>query len=188
MSQFPANTVIDLPFPVAREDVLQDGHIEEEVLDLFDSLGVRLLRYAVSFGISIQDGEDIVQDVFLALFRHLRQQRSRENLQGWLYQVTHNLALKRRLKQMTETAGHDTAFADGLDPSPDPEERLLFRERHARLQAALHALPSVDQSCLRLRAEGLRYREISKVLGISLGSVAASLARSLARLERAERR
>ena len=48
--------------------------------------------------------------------------------------------------------------------------------------------PNHDQHCLRLRAEGLRYREIAEVLGMSLGAVSISLTRSLARLERADRR
>jgi len=50
----------------------------------------------------------------------------------------------------------------------------------------VNALPEQDQSCLCMRAEGLRYREIAEALGISLGSVAASLARSLERLGRAD--
>ena len=40
----------------------------------------------------------------------------------------------------------------------------------SRLMAVVHALPEADQGCLRLRAEGLRYREIAAVLGMSLGS------------------
>jgi len=51
----------------------------------------------------------------------------------------------------------------------------------------LQALPETDQQCLSLRAEGLRYREIAAVVGISLGSVAASLERSLDRLARADK-
>jgi len=39
---------------------------------------------------------------------------------------------------------------------------------------------------MKLRADGLRYREISQAMGMSLGSVAASLARSLAKLTRAD--
>ncbi len=73
-----------------------------------------------------------------------------------------------------------------LDPDPTPEEHILSRERHVRLNACLRALPEVDRRCIHLRAEGLRYREIAKVLGISLGSVSACLARGLARLERAD--
>ena len=52
----------------------------------------------------------------------------------------------------------------------------------------LEALPEQDQRCLILRAEGLKYREIAEILGISLGSVSMSLARSLARMTRAEGR
>jgi RNA polymerase sigma-70 factor (ECF subfamily) len=49
-------------------------------------------------------------------------------------------------------------------------------------------LPEQDRCCLGLRAEGLRYREIAKVLGMSLGAVSVSLQRSLARLGRADGR
>ena len=175
MSSFPANPVIELCVPREAEG------LEDEVLDLFDLLGTRLLSYAVSFGIPVQDGEDVVQETFLALFQHLRKQGSRENLKGWLYQVVHNLALKKRYRKTVEVAETVECF----DERPGPEEMALFGERHARLQAALGALPLVDQRCLRLRADGLRYREIAKIVGISLGSVAASLARSMARLERA---
>jgi RNA polymerase sigma-70 factor (ECF subfamily) len=56
------------------------------------------------------------------------------------------------------------------------------------LSAILRALPEQDRRCLYLRAEGLRYREVGEVLGMSLGSVAASLERSLARFQRADKR
>jgi RNA polymerase sigma-70 factor (ECF subfamily) len=62
----------------------------------------------------------------------------------------------------------------------------MQRRRH--LLAVVQALPQTDQSCLRLRAEGLRYREIAAVLGVSLGTVSTSLARSLSRLSRADGR
>ena len=48
----------------------------------------------------------------------------------------------------------------------------------------MQALPEQDRTCLALRAEGLRYREIARILGISLGSVADSLAQSFAKLSR----
>jgi len=62
----------------------------------------------------------------------------------------------------------------------------LTNQRRERLQAVLRARPEQDQWCLSLRAEGLRYREIAGILDMSLASVAASLARSLARLSRAD--
>jgi RNA polymerase sigma-70 factor (ECF subfamily) len=68
----------------------------------------------------------------------------------------------------------------------NPEERLISNQRQGRLLAVVSALPEQDRLCFRLRAEGLRYREIAEVLGISLGSVSVSLTRSLARLMRAD--
>ena len=159
--------------------------------DLFDELRGRLLRYMVGCGLGIADAEEIVQEAFLLLFRHLQQGKSRHNLRGWLFRVTHNLGLKRRTENgksrdwpVLETAEFDFH----VDQSPNPEEHAAFYQRQRRLLAVLRALPDQDQQCLRLRAEGLRYREIAEVLGISLGSVSASLARSLTRLGRADER
>jgi len=56
-----------------------------------------------------------------------------------------------------------------------------FRRRQDGLRSVVSALPEMDRECLYLRAEVLRYRETADVLQISFGSVADSLARSLAR-------
>jgi RNA polymerase sigma-70 factor (ECF subfamily) len=54
--------------------------------------------------------------------------------------------------------------------------------------SVLSALSQRERQCLHLRHDGLRYREIAKVLGISLGAVAKSVARAIGRLERADQR
>src|SRR5271163_1796667 len=70
--------------------------LEEEILALFDRLHDRLLVYVVRLSpLTLQDGEEVVQDAFFALFQHLQQGRSRANLSGWLFRVVHNLGLKR---------------------------------------------------------------------------------------------
>jgi RNA polymerase sigma-70 factor (ECF subfamily) len=163
---------------------------ERQVIQLFDELRSRLLRYLLAFGLPPQDGEEVIQEVFLALFQHLQRGRSRQNLRGWVFRVAHNLGLKRRLARTREAANvlgsQEALSATRPDPSENPEERLLSNQRLKRLQAVLRALPEQDQWCLSLRAEGLRYREIADVLDISLASVSASLVRSLERLSRAD--
>ena len=74
------------------------------------------------------------------------------------------------------------------DPQPNPEEQFAFGQRQVHLRSVIDALSEMDRECLYLRAESLRYREIANVLGISVGSVANSLARSLARLSAADER
>jgi RNA polymerase sigma-70 factor, ECF subfamily len=162
--------------------------LEREVVVLFEAHRARLLAYILAFGISSHDGEEILQEVFLSLFRHLQMGRSRHNLRGWIFRVAHNLALKhRQANQRWQNAleANATASESYADPSPNPEEHALSVQRQMRLTSVVSALPEQDQWCLRLRAEGLRYREIANVVGISLGSVSISLTRSLARLMRA---
>jgi len=162
---------------------------EVEVVELFVELRERLLRYLLALGLSAHDGEEIVQESFLLLFQHLRRGKSRQNLRGWVFRVARNLALKqrsanqRRLHRVIEF--DDTLPEQHVSRDLNPEEELQKRMRQKRLLAVLRALPEQDRSCLLMRAEGLRYREIAGALGISLGSVAASLARSLARMGRA---
>jgi RNA polymerase sigma-70 factor (ECF subfamily) len=162
-----------------------ESALEHEVVTLFDQLRDRLLRYLLSLGLATPDGEEIIQEVFLALFRHLQRGKPRHNLRAWLFQVAHNLALKERSRQNRLEYGEAPPLVDaGLNP----EDQLAQNQRHVRLQAVLQALPEQDRRCLALRAEGLTYREIAQVLDVSLGTVSISLARSLARFVRAEQR
>jgi RNA polymerase sigma-70 factor (ECF subfamily) len=164
---------------------------ENEVIHLFDQLRVPLLRYAISLGVSASDGEDLIQEVFLSLFRHLQLGKPRSNLRGWVFRVAHNLALKHRNSRHTTQSipvSERTLAEQQVDPATNPEEQLAEHQRQKLLLSVINALPDQDQSCLRLRAEGLRYREIAEVLGISLGAVSNSLVRSFERLARAEGR
>ena len=171
--------VISAPAPAVRP--------EDEVVDLFEQLSSRMLRYIISLGLTPDHGEEVIQEVFLSLFQHLRRGRSRENLRGWVFRVAHNLALKQRIRSRREFQ-YSAQAAERVDPQPNPEERLAGSQRQEKLMAVMRALPEQDQCCLYLRFEGLRYREIADVLGISLGAVSNSILRSLGRLGRADER
>jgi RNA polymerase sigma-70 factor (ECF subfamily) len=145
-----------------------------------------LRRYVGAFGLTTEVTEDIVQEVFLQLFRHLRLGRSRANLPAWIFRVGHNLALKQRQKAARRQRWEgtwDVTLVNGVrDPGANPEQQLADDRRTHRLRAVVLALPERDRQCLFLRAEGLRYREIAKTLDVSLGAVAKSLARTMTRL------
>jgi RNA polymerase sigma-70 factor (ECF subfamily) len=190
-----SDSTLVLPAIIEVQPERQDD-VEAEVLALFDECGAPLLRYVGAFGVSAHDTEDVVQDVFLSLFRHVQLGRPRTNLRGWLFRVAHNLALKQRKRtkrrqavETTETTdAPGTAAGAGSDKGPNPEQQLASLERRQQLLAVFRALPERDRRCLSLRAEGLRYREIADTLGMSLGGVAKSLARSLTRMVNADAR
>jgi RNA polymerase sigma-70 factor (ECF subfamily) len=194
MADQPPESALSLALPesIGASRCPKPATLEEEVAGLFERLRDRLLRYLLSFGLPVQDGEEVIQEVFLSLFLHLQRGRPRDNLRGWVFRVAHNLALKRRTQSNGAFSNPAcvAGSADDLlaDPAPNAEDQMARSQQQQRLWAALRALPEQDRRCLALRAEGLSYREIAEVLGISLGTVSNLLGRSLARLERAAER
>jgi RNA polymerase sigma-70 factor (ECF subfamily) len=166
------------------------ARLEGNVAALFDQLRKPLLRYLSGFGLALPDGEEVLQDVFLSLFHHLDRGRPSENIRAWLFRVAHNLALRRRhcTRRDSETRAEAHAEDLAMDPEPNPEDQLAYRQTRQRLMAVVEALPEQDRRCLFLRAEGLRYREIAGILDMSLGAVSLSLSRSLARIARSAER
>ena len=62
---------LTIPAEGTRASSTTPSEIEGEVVTLFDQFRIPLLRYVLSFGLAVHDGEEVIQEVFLALFRHL---------------------------------------------------------------------------------------------------------------------
>src|ERR1700681_4488885 len=81
--------------------------------------------------------EDITQETFLRLFRHLREDRTLDNPKAWLFTVANNLAIdasrnESHVKDLDETAWKKLEESrSGLQQ--DPEKLMLQRDRLDRL-------------------------------------------------------
>ena len=117
--------------------------LAEEVTAFFHADRAPLLRYLLSMGLSLAVGEEIVQEVFLSLFQHLRQGKSRENLRGWIFRVGHNLALKERQRAARQQPLNSSE--PGPCHKPDPEQFATESQRHRRLLAIVRALRSEER-------------------------------------------
>ena len=158
--------------------------LEERFVMLFDELRIPLSRYLRSIGLMRQeDREEVVQEVFLRLFKHLLERREEENIQGWVYRVAHNLAYdhyRDRGRLIQESLEDYWGLNDLLqDRASNPEQFLLSKERIARIDQAIRSLPKRQSQCIYLRMEGFRYREIGEILGVSVGTVAECLHRGI---------
>jgi RNA polymerase sigma-70 factor, ECF subfamily len=172
---------------VPSDDPVAAAH--RETLCVFERLGPTLRRYAQSCGVPEMTADDVIQEVYVALFRHLCLGRSGENLTAWLFQVTYRTALRTRRRLQTRLAVEepwDPTLGDRVaDDIADPERALVERERRRRLRGIVRALPERSRRCLLLRAQGLRYREIATTLQLSLGGVAKAIALGVRRLSTA---
>jgi RNA polymerase sigma-70 factor (ECF subfamily) len=159
---------------------------DQEVIGLFDAMYAPLRRYMMFLGLSPQDADDGAQETFFRLHKHLGSSGDRTNLRGWLFQVARNFARDKRksawmrIRSISEKDGE--RLFSVADPQDTPEERLLREERLAWLRSAIERLTLQQAECLRLRAAGLRYREIADAMGIGISAVGELVQRAMNRL------
>jgi RNA polymerase sigma-70 factor (ECF subfamily) len=148
------------------------------VVELFDLHAPGLYRLAVAMLRDADSAQDVVQDTFVRLMKHLDAGGRLPNAQGWLYTVAANACRDRR-----RGLWRWLPWLPELDrrPSPDPPDA---GDRRAALLGALHALRARDRLLIALRAQGLGYQDIASAAGVRPASVGRLLARALDRLAR----
>ncbi len=142
---------------------------------LYDSLRPSLFAYLSCLGLTSEEAEDLVQESFLRLVRHLL---------GWLFRVAHNLCMDtfRASRKYLDTGSEEEGPVESVDPALNPEEIAIKQEALVRLRTAMTRLTPQQRYAVFMRAEGLRYREIAAVLNISTQRVAELVQRALTRL------
>ena len=160
----------------------------ERVHALFEQLRVPVFRYLLRKTRDSGRAEDITQETFLRLFRHLRENRLLDNPKAWIFTVANNLAVdairdESRTKDLDETTWKDIEESRS-SLQADPEKLMLQRERLDRLHIAVLNLTPLQRECLHLRAEGLRYREIAGLLELSPSTVMDAVRRATLKLAR----
>jgi RNA polymerase sigma-70 factor (ECF subfamily) len=170
----------------------QDGQstlkLEERITRMYDALHEPVYRYLLCRSASPVDADDIIQETFLRLYRHLNAGGREDNIRGWVFRVAHNIninELKRRERLFSNAPDELSELEiSHADPTPGPEELFLRSEKMARIHAAISTLSEQQKRCLYLRAEGFRYREIGDILGVTISTVAESLRRAIKKLIR----
>lgn len=156
--------------------------------DAFDVIVVRYRRTVYQlcyrFAGNHEDASDLSQEVFLRAFRGLRTFKGRSSFSTWLYRVGVNVCLSR----VKRTGPATTVIEEGemrADASETAPERVLRRERAARMRAAIARLPRKQRATVILRMyHDLPHQEIARILGSSVGAVKANLFHALGNLRK----
>ena len=166
----------------------------EAIERLLAAYGDRVFRLAYGVTRNEADAEEVVQDVFLTVFRKHESFEGRSALSSWIYRITMNAALNRRRgkRQEVETsldADLPSFLADGhragdrayllADWSETPEDAVLSGESRTVLRRVIDGLPDHYRAVLVLRdVEGLSSEEVAAALGDSVSSVKSRLHRA----------
>jgi len=141
------------------------------------------------------DAADVVQEVFLKVFRSIDHFRGQSTLKTWIYRIAVNEAYNQRRwfsRHRRQEVGLDDAdqasrpWLDSIsDPARDPYELALNEERHLLIESSLREINADFRSAVVLRdLEDLSYEEIADVLQISLGTVKSRILRGRESLRR----
>jgi RNA polymerase sigma-70 factor, ECF subfamily len=153
--------------------------------DAFETLyrhhAARIYSLACRMAGSPEDGEDLLQEIFLQAYRKLGGFKGEAALGTWLYRLAVNHCLdyvrsrQARMNKLTETLDADTSF-EPLARRDTPIARL-------DLERALERLPDGCREAFVLHdIEGLDHKEVGDVLGIAEGTSKSQVFKARARL------
>lgn len=155
-----------------------------ELVDHYEPL---LRRLARQYRLSGQDVDDAIQLTWLRCLEHIDQITHADRLRGWLATVCRRESLRLATKGRREIALGEqsvTRLVDDGQEERDPGAEMARRYAHDRLSRAIRALPQKQQLVLTelLKEESRSYLDLSRRLGLPMGSIGPTRQRAIARL------
>ena len=141
------------------------------------------LRLAAVICGSTEEADDIVQDAFVSVHRHLTTYRGSGSLRSWMLRVVANHAKNHVRGRVRRLRRDDREAGLALRVNESAEQAAERHLEHEALAAALTRLTPNDRAVLACRyVTGLSEAETAEVLDIAVGTVKSRCSRALARL------
>jgi len=146
---------------------------------IFDQYREKVYRIAYGVVRHREDALDIVQEVFIKLFRSIKNFEGKSRFYTYLYRMAMNTAIDhaRKMKRPpTLSIDEEVGFrlSDGIEKRPD--RIAVQREMEKGLRQAMDRLPDEQRAALIFReVEGLSYQETAEAMGCSIGTVMSRL-------------
>ncbi len=153
---------------------------------LFRKYYMRLCGFANKFLYDPIESEEIVQEVFLNVWRKREQLNLNAGISAYLFRSVQNLSLNF-IEHRKIVNSYYAVIAKAYENSSDDlsaESKLHYTELNQRVEEAIASLPAECRRIFQLsRAEGLKYAEIAAQLGISVKTVETQMSRALSKLK-----
>jgi len=152
---------------------------QEALKEIFDKYHKKV--YQIAYGVVRQREEalDIVQEVFIKLFRSIKNFKGRSQFYTYLYRMVMNTAIdhaRKAGKQFISSLDEEGSFEPSDNIEKGPERVLLQKELEERVKSVMDKLPAEQKAALIFRdVEGLSYQEMAEAMGCSIGTVMSRL-------------
>jgi RNA polymerase sigma-70 factor (ECF subfamily) len=157
---------------------------EDRCVRLLREHDAALRRLAGSYERDPSRQQDLVQDIWLAVWQALPRFRDECSERTFVFRIAHNRAVSHIdhwQRRRTDPLADDAPVAA---PGPDPEHSLSAQQRHEHLRAAVQSLPLALRQVVVLTLEGLSNADVAEIVGITENNVAVRLTRARTALSR----
>jgi len=138
---------------------------------LFHSHYSHLCLFAEHFVRNHAEAEEIVQDIFVRLWENKSRITIATSVKNYLFRSVKNRCLNFLQHKKIETRYAEKLLAEAEQSTPDDTDIIESGLLH-KIEETINSMPQKRQEIFRLsREEGLKYREISEKLDISLKTV-----------------
>ena len=162
--------------------MISDQALERERQELFkrwlnDCSGL-MLKVARAFAPTDADRQDLIQEILLQLWRSVPRFEGKAKSSTWVYRVAMNTALAWRRKEIHRRVPQVPLLDIETVPADPDALTAERRELVESLYGAIRQLPRIDACIVMMSLDGLSYREMAEVLGISENHVGVKLNRA----------
>jgi len=140
----------------------------------------KILNFAYSFSVCMEDAEEIVHDTFIKLWTIRRDLDLSKPVDSLMFVIAKNLTLNKLKQYGAARENLRKYFREKEEGFYQLEDAINFRESEALLEKIIANLPEKRRQIFMLnRYEGLTYKEIAAKLGLSLGTVEKQMKKAL---------
>lgn len=158
---------------------------EQAFKELYYLFYNKLFHFAYAFIKNRERAEEITEDVFINLWRNRSHLTEIKNVKVYLYTATKNNSLNYIAKKAHEitTAPYDDITIDIAEYEATPEQIMISSEMLKKLNQAIDELPPRCKIIFKLiREDGLKYKEVAEILGLSVNTIDAQMAIAVKRI------
>jgi RNA polymerase sigma-70 factor (ECF subfamily) len=166
---------------VTDEDIMnhvKSGNVKLLAI-LFERYHVKLYNFFLRLTLNKGVSEDLTQEVFLRILKYRDTFRFEGKFTTWMYQIGRNLHIDY-LRKHKEEMPLDEKWEEEISVEAQPEEKTQEEQDRIFLQKALSQLsPGKKEVLVLSRFQGMKYQEISQLLGCSLSTVKVQVHRAI---------
>jgi RNA polymerase sigma-70 factor (ECF subfamily) len=160
-----------------------ENELEYIYLNAIEANKDRIFRICRSYSSDNEDAKDLFQEVLMNIWKSLPSFKSQSNINTWIFRIAINVCLKAKQfsrKKQSHFVKLESIKYENIEDTIEPDDN---EKQFIRLSECIKDLEGTERSIILLHMEGLLYRDIGQIFGLSENHIAVKIKRVKNKLE-----